>query len=156
LQRCHASRRGADRNTVVAYKDYLTKHSNGRFASNARKTVDDFDNAAWSKAEGGTIGNLEAYLEVFPNGVHAFEAENSIKRRKEGRPIRFFGNAGKITSIAFSPSGHSALSASEQALLGFNGTVSLLRPFSDILGLLDRLHFHLTGAWRFPVVLTIP
>jgi hypothetical protein len=135
-------------NTVAAYRDYLNRWSDGgHFIKEAKQAISDLqeaeDRAAWSKATaGGVVADFEAYLKAFPSGTHASEARSLIRQRNRGLPIRTFSLPGKVTSVAFSPDGHTALSSTDQDLTLWDVTTgNRIQTFTGYTGIVSSVAF---------------
>ena len=94
------------------------------------------ENKAWDKISCSAIASeLEAFLKVWPKGRHASEAKARFKERQKSRDsIRVFrGHSSKVTSVAISADGCTALSLDSRGSIKLwdIGTGQEIRDFQE-------------------------
>lgn len=117
--------RAKSSNTIYAYEKYLEKYPSGRHAKEAQKRMDELksaiqlenkiqDDVAFEIASGkNTLSAYREYLQKFPYGLHAAEANAKIKMLKE-RVIRDTKEKIELVHIKFFESGPKAHPVSQR------------------------------------------
>jgi serine/threonine protein kinase len=117
--------RAKSSNTIYAYEKYLEKYPSGRHAKEAKKRMDELksaiqlenkiqDDVAFEIASGkNTLSAYREYLQKFPYGLHAAEANAKIKMLKE-KVIRDTKEKIELVHIKFFESGPKAHPVSQR------------------------------------------
>ena len=108
----------AQTNTVQSYQDYLTKHSAGPNAPEARARIDRMqasaaETAAWNAAQSAnTASAYQAYLSSYPQGSYAAQAIAALEKLRPS-PGRTFRDCAVCPDMVSLPSGTASLGASD-------------------------------------------